>query len=417
MTLRCKPGQRIALMSMLVLLQWTFLLPGQDWPQWRGPGRDGVIQGFAEPKAWPESLQQKWRVNVGIGYSSPLLVKDKVYVFTRQGEQEAVSCLDFETGRLIWRDGYDAPYTVNPVAARHGRGPKSTPVYDSGRLYTLGISGILSCYDAEKGRVLWRREFASEYRSTSPLYGAAMSPVVERGLLIAHVGGNDSGALMGFDALTGKTKWAWNGDGPAYASPIIVELGGSRQIVTQSQKYIVGISPADGTLLWSIPFTTPYVQNIVTPVLYRQTLIFSGLQNSVIAVRLQNNSGTWKSEKVWENTDVSFYMSTPVRNGDILFGMSNKRKGQFVALDAQTGKTLWSAEGRAGDSAAVLTAGGKVFFLTNDATLIVARAVGTGFDEVRRYTVAPAPTWAHPVFAGKRILIKDAETLASWSFE
>jgi outer membrane protein assembly factor BamB len=361
-------------------------------------------------------LQQKWRVNLGIGHSSPLLVKDKVYVFTRQGEQEVVSCLDFETGKLIWRDGYDAPYTVNPVAARHGKGPKSTPIYDSGRLYTLGISGILSCYDAEKGKALWRREFASEYRSTSPLYGAAMSPVIERGLLIAHVGGNDSGALTAFDALTGKTKWAWNGDGPAYASPIIVDVAGSRQIVTQSQKYIVGISPADGTLLWSIPYTTPYVQNIVTPVLYKRTLIFSGLQNSVIAVRLQNNGGSWKSEKVWENTDASFYMSTPVLSGDILFGMSNKRKGQFVALDAQTGKTLWSAEGRAGDSAAVLAAGGKVFFLTNDASLIVVRAVGTGFEEVRRYTVAPSPTWAHPVFAGKCVLIKDAETLTSWGF-
>lgn len=402
--------------SMFVLMQGSLLVMGQDWPQWRGVRRDGVIEGFAEPKAWPESLQQKWRVNVGIGYSSPLLMKDKVYILTRQGEQEVVSCLDFESGKLIWRDGYDAPYTVNPVAARHGKGPKSTPVYDSGRLYTLGISGILSCYDAEKGKVLWRREFASEYRSTSPLYGAAMSPVVERSLLIAHVGGNDSGGLTGFDALTGKTKWVWNGDGPAYASPIVVDIGGSRQIVTQSQKYIVGISPADGTLLWSIPYTTPYVQNIVTPVLYKQTLIFSGLQNSVIAVRLQNNGGSWKSEKVWENTDVSFYMSTPVLNGDILFGMSNKRRGQFVALDAQTGKMLWGAEGRAGDSAAVLTAGEKVFFLTNDATLIVARAAATGLEEVRRYTVAPSPTWAHPVLAGKCILIKDAETLASWSF-
>ena len=403
-------------LMMFVLMLGAMLGMGQDWPQWRGAHRDGVIQGFTEPGTWPETLQQKWRVNVGIGYSSPLLVKDKVYVFSRQGEQEVLSCLDFATGKQIWRDAYDAPYTVNPASARHGKGPKSTPVYDSGRVCTLGISGVLSCHDAEKGKALWRREFASEYKSTSPLYGAAMSPIVERGVVIAHVGGNDSGALIAFDTATGKTRWAWNGDGPAYTSPIIVDIGGTRQIVTQSQKNIIGISPADGALLWSMPYTTPFVQNIVTPILYKQTLIFSGLQNSVIALRVQNNGGKWNIEKVWENTDASFYMSTPVLSGDILFGMSNKRKGQFLAIDAQTGKTLWSAEGRAGDSAAVLAAGGKVFFLTNDATLIVARAAGTGFDEVRRYTVAQSPTWAHPVFAGRSILIKDAETLTSWGF-
>ena len=146
----------------------------QDWPQWRGPGRDGLISAFQEPKAWPAQLKQAWQVTVGTGHSSPLLVGRRIYLLSREGEQEVVSCLDLETGKPIWRDRYPAPYTVNSAASRHGKGPKSTPVLQSGTLFTLGIGGILSAYDAEGGRLRWRREFASEYPKTSPLYGAAM---------------------------------------------------------------------------------------------------------------------------------------------------------------------------------------------------------------------------------------------------
>jgi outer membrane protein assembly factor BamB len=389
----------------------------QDWPQWRGPNRDGVIPFFSEPKSWPDQLKQQWQISVGIGHSSPILVKQKAYVFTRQGEQEVVSCIDFETGKQIWRDMYSAAYTMNPAATRHGKGPKSTPIYHAGKLYTLGINGILSCYDAESGKLRWRREFGSKYSATSPLYGTATSPIVDRGLLIAHVGGDDSGALTAFNLETGREVWSWNGDGPSYASPIIVDLGGARQVVTQSQKNLIGIAAADGKLLWSIPFTTAYVQNIITPIIHGQTLIFSGLDKGVMAIKLRQSGGSWTTEKVWENPEVSFYMSTPVLSGNLLLGMSNKNKGRFVALDANTGKTLWATSGREGDNAAVLTAGGSLFLLTSDGELIVAKAGGTGFEQLRRYTVAKSPVWAHPVLAGNRILVKDAEMLTLWKAE
>ena len=402
---------------LFVLSQCQMPVTAQDWPQWRGPNRDGNITSFAEPKAWPDQLKQKWQITVGIGYSSPVLVKQRIYLLTRQGEQEVVSCSDFETGKQIWRDTYSAAYTMNAAATRHGKGPKSTPVFSAGKLCTLGISGILSCYDAENGKLRWRREFASQYSGTSPLYGTATSPIVERGLLITHVGGHDSGALTAFDLETGKTVWSWNGDGPSYASPIIVDLGGTRQIVAQSQKYLIGVAVADGKLLWSIPFTTAWEQNIVTPVVFKQILIFSGLDKGVMAIKLGQSGGKWTADKVWENSESSFYMSTPVLNGNLLLGMSHKNRGRFVALDAGTGKTLWATNGREGDNAAVLTSGDKLLLLTSDAELIVAKASSTGFEPLRRYTVAKSPTWAHPVLAGKHILVKDAETLALWSVD
>ncbi len=406
---------KIAAVLSFVLSQCQESVSPQDWPQWRGPNRDGVVRSFAEPRVWPEKLTQEWRINVGTGHASPLLVNRKVYVFTRQGESEVVFCIDFRTGRQIWRDSYPAPYTMNSAATRHGKGPKSTPVFHAGKLCTFGIGGILSCYEAETGSVRWRMHFEKKHASASPLYGTATSPVADRGLLIVHVGGQNDGALTAINLETGKEVWRWKGDGPSYASPVVADLDGTRQIVAQSQQNLVGVSADSGMLLWSIPFATAWEQNIVTPVVYNQTLIFSGLDKGVMAIRLGHSGGKWTAGKVWENTDESFYMSTPVLNGDLLFGLSHKGRGRLVALDARTGKTLWATAGREGDNAALLSAGDTLFCLTGDGELIVARAGRTRFEPLRRYTVAQSPTWAHPVVAGSHILVKDAEGLTLWS--
>jgi len=383
----------------------------QDWPQWRGPNRDGISSVFLESKAWPEKLKLKWKVNVGEGHSSPVVANGSIYLHTRQGDREVVSCLRTETGQVIWQEGYAAPYTVNPAAAYHGKGVKSTPVVAGGRVYTFGITGILSCFDSNTGKPRWRKEFGS------PDFGAAMSPVVDRGLLIAYVGTNGHGALTAFNAETGAEKWSWKGDGPAYASPIVAELGGTRQVVTQSQNNIVGVSAAAGELLWQIPFSTPYEQNIVTPVLYHETLVFSGLSNGVMGVKVLKRGSKWLTETVWQTKDVGMYMSSPVASGDLLFGLSHLKHGQFFCLDPRNGAILWTSEGRQADNAAIIDGGSVLVFLTNDAELIVARKSGKAFEPLRKYSVADSPTWAHPVILNSGILIKDATTLALWGTE
>jgi outer membrane protein assembly factor BamB len=400
-----------------IILFASLSLAAQDSPQWRGPKRDGIIPAYAGPRAWPEQLKQKWQVNVGVGHSSPLLAGKNIYIFTRQGEQEVVTSLDLDTSKVLWRNAYDASYTLNPIANAHGKGPKSTPVLSSGRLFTLGIGEILSCYDAKTGKVAWRREFSKAFKATSPEFGTSTSPVVEGKLVIAFVGGLHEGALTAFDTETGKTVWQWSGDGPGYASPIIIDIAGVRQLVTQSQKKIIGIHVADGRLLWEIPFTTPYIQNIITPVLYKDLLIFSGVEQGVMALRMSQNGSEWKTEKVWENKAMSFYMSDPVVSDGRLFGMSHRNKGSFVALDASTGKTLWETTGREGDNAAILVGGDKLFLLTSDAVLIVAKSSGTAFEPIRKYTVANSLVYAHPVISGGNILVKDGENLTLWSAE
>jgi outer membrane protein assembly factor BamB len=380
-----------------------------DWPQWRGPHRDGIGTAITEPKVWPEQLKRKWQVKVGEGHSSPIVAGGKIYVHARQDDREVVQCLRPENGQVVWQQSYDAPYKVNPAATRHGKGVKSTPVVEGNRIYTFGIGGILSCFDASTGKPQWRKEFGS------PDFGVAMSPIVDRGLLIAHVGTRGKGALTAFDAQTGAEKWSWKGDGPAYASPIVVELGGMRQVVTQSQSNIVGVAAATGQLLWRIPFTTSYDQNIVTPVLYHDTLIFSGLGNSTFGVKAIKRGAEWTTETLWQNKETAMYMNSPVLSGDLLFGMAVRNKGQFFCLDPRNGTTLWTSEGRQADNAAIVDAGPVLLILTTNAELIVARKSAKAFEVVRKYTVADSPTWAHPAVTGNGILIKDSTMLALWS--
>jgi len=381
-----------------------------DWPQWRGLNRDGGGAAFTEPAVWPEKLTARWKIAVGGGHSSPVLAGERIYLHSRQQENEIVSAIDAATGKVIWQDRYAAPYRVNQAASGHGPGPKSTPVVAGGRVITLGISGILSAFDAASGKVLWRKPAPA----VLPVYGTAMSPIVDGSLVIAHVGGHDSGALTAFDVATGAEKWKWSGDGPGYASPVVGTFGGTKQVITLSQDRLIGVSAATGALLWELPLRTPYTQNVVTPLVYNDMVIFSGLENPVAAIRPVNKGGKWIPEKVWENAGEGMYMSSPVRVGTTLFGLSNRNRGHFFAIDLATGKTLWATRGREAENAAIVSAGKLLFLLKDDAELIVARPNPASFDVIRRYTVAESPTWAHPVIDGSRIFVKDAETLMLW---
>ncbi|HVF44545.1 MAG TPA: PQQ-binding-like beta-propeller repeat protein [Pyrinomonadaceae bacterium] len=387
-----------------------------EWPQWRGPNRDGLVTGVAAPSAWPKELKQSWRVTVGVGHSSPVVSGGTIYQFARQGEDEVLLALDASTGKELWRAGATpAPYTVNPAASGHGKGPKSTPVVASGRVYTLGIAGLLSAHDAKTGRLVWRKDFSKQFPTTSPLYGTSMSPVVVGGLLVAHVGGHDKGALTAFDAATGAVKWSYDADGPAYSSPVLLTVGGERQVVAFTQKELVSVLAASGALLWKLPAKTAYDTNCNTPVVYKDTVVVSFEGGGIAAVRPVREGGKWSAKEVWRNEENELYMNTPVLAGSTLYGLSARKKGQFFALDAATGKTVWQGPGRMGENASIINVAGTLLALTNDAVLYVLPASASSFAPSAQYTVATSQTWAHPVFLGDQILVKDETTLAALS--
>lgn len=386
-----------------------------DWNQWRGARRDASAN-FTPPAKWPEKPTQVWKVAAGVGHASPVVVGTRVFLVSRVGEQEAITAYDAATGKQVWRAAYDAPYQMNPAATGHGKGPKGTPIVDRGRVYALGISGILSAVDASTGKVAWRHDFKKDFPRTSPEFGASMSPMIDGELLVVHVGGDKNGALIAFDRTSGVQKWSWKGDGPAYASPIIATFGGVRHLITQTQGHVVGLSPADGKLLWQIPFTTDYEQNIITPVVTDGMLIYGGLSKPTTAIRLVQEGGAWKPQQLWQNADIPMYMSSPVVAVGVLYGLTHRNRGQFFAVDVKSGKMLWTSPPRQGENAALTVARGVVIATTTDGELVVFRQGTTAFELIREYTIAESPVWAHPAFVGGGILIKDAESLSLWRF-
>ena len=382
-----------------------------DWAQWRGANRDGAAT-FTIPAAWPDKLSLKWKVDVGIGYSAPIIVGDRVYAFSRQGEDEVMRALDAASGKVVWETKYNATYKPNPAATRtHGTGPKSTPTFADGRLYTLGMSGIVTAFDAASGKQLWQKPKPE----VEPLYHTAMSPLVDRGLVIVHVGGHSNGALTAFDARTGDVKWSWNGDGPAYGSPIAVDLGGTRQVITMTQDNLVGVAAATGELLWKRPYTVRSTRNAATPIVHNEIIIVSGLGMPITGFKVVNRGGQWTSEDIWVNNDAGMDMSTGVVGENTLYGFSHRNSGQYFAIDANTGQTLWLSEPRQAENAAVVRSGNLWFTLDTLAELKVVRANPRQFEILKRYTVADSATWAQPVLAGQRILVKDLSTISLWT--
>ena len=380
----------------------------RDYPQWRGRNRDGEASAFTAPKSWPEALSRRWKVDVGEGYATPLVVADVVYCFARRGGDEVMTALDATTGKERWHTGYPAAYTPSSPAAAHGAGPKATPAFHDGRLFTLGISGIVAAFDAANGKILWKTEAPSE----PPFFSAASSPVVEGGVVMVHPG--NYGPLTAYDVRSGEIKWT-AGAGGFFASPLVAILAGTRQVITVTQSSVIGVSVADGTLLWRYPW--PGGEGGTMPVLHGETVIVGALNAGAAAFTPHSRDGKWTVEPVWTTKDVSLYLSNPVVVGDALFGFSRRASGQFFALDAKTGKVLWLGPPREATNSAVVKAGDLLVLLNDDGKLIVARSSQTGFEPLKRYAVAESATWAQPSISGNRVFVKDVSSLALWTID
>jgi outer membrane protein assembly factor BamB len=384
-----------------------------DYTQWRGPNRDGSAAGFVEPKIWPKALRQRWTLEIGPGYATPLVVGNRLYTITRRNENEVMMALDAATGKVVWESSYAAPYTMPAGTVAHGPGPKATPLYYDGKLYTLGISGIVSAFDAATGKRLWQVPKGSP----DPLYGTAMSPLADGDRILVHVGGHDKGALTAFNKDTGAVVWRWTGDGPAYASPIVATFGGTRQIVTVSQKTVNGLAADTGTLLWQRPLKSDYDNNSIAPILYGDAVVVSAQGKGIALLRPVQRAGKWDVDVVWETKEAGLFMSNAVVVGDVLYGLSHLSAGQFFGLDLKSGKILWKTRGREAENTAIVKAQNVLFLLNDDAELIVARPSRTAFEPVQRYTVAKSATWAQPTVSGNRIFVKDVSSLTLWTLD
>jgi outer membrane protein assembly factor BamB len=274
------------------------------------------------------------------------------------------------------------------------------------------MTGIVTAWDANSGKQLWQKPGSEPV----PMYTThSFSPIVEGNTVIFHVGGHMKGALTAFDAATGNVRWSWDGDGPGYGSPMIVELGGTRQLVTITQGKVVGVDVSNGTLLWERPFVSANFTNGMTPVVNGQSVIVSGNGGPTVAFAVARRNNQWTTETLWENTDSQLRFTNPVIIGNAMIGMSSRNSGQYYSVDAATGKTLWLSEPRQGGNAAVAKAGNLVFLLEDDGELVVIRGNSAMFDLVKRYKVAESETWTQPTISGNRIFVKDLAHLTLWT--
>ncbi len=384
----------------------------QDWPQWRGPNRDAKASGFTAPKTWPKELTQKWKVTVGLGDASPAVVGNKLYVFVRQETNEVIRCLDATNGKELWSEKYDATQPSGPSAAVHS-GPRSSPTVADGKVLTIGVGGVLSCVDATKGKMLWRKD---DFSGAWPRFYTASSPIAVDGLCIAVLGGESNGGVVAYDLTSGDQKWKWTGDGAAYGSPVILTVSGTKMVVTLTARKIVGIGVADGKLLWEAPFPVQGMSyNADTPIVDDQTVIYAGAGRGTKAVKIEKTADGFAAKELWSNPDNGVQFDSPVLKGGQIYGVS--QRGVLFCLDAQSGKTLWTSELGGRGFGSIVDAGSALLALTPKGELAVFEPSAQEYKKLTGYKVADTETYAYPVAAGKGLFVKDKDAVSFWSVD
>ena len=395
------------LTTCFILLMITFVSHSQDWPQWRGTNRDGKVTAFAYPLAWPEQLTPTWKVTVGRGDGTSALVTDRIYVYSKVGENEVLQCIDAATGKQLWQSaGYPAPAVTGPASSHPG--PRSSVAVAEGKAVAVGVGGDIACFDAATGKLLWRNE---EFKGQVPQFYTGMSPVISSGLCYAHLGGPKTGTFIAFDLATGSVKWKVEGEAPPYGSPVIMTVDGTKQVVFQCQTKLVSLNLTDGKQLWELetPVGTGRVNNAASPVADGNKIYYTGLNNGVNAAEIKKTGNSFTVSKLWTNPEFTTVYNTPVVKDGFLYGISSQSR--LFCINASTVQTAWTDETALQNFGSIVDAGQVLIALTSNSHFVVFRPDGQKFNKVAQMKLAETGIYAHPIVSGKRIFIKDVESL------
>ena len=410
-------------MIRLALLAFWVAASGGDWPQWRGEGRDGAVRGAERTGPWPVELARLWERQVGGGYSGPVVAGDRVWVHARRGGKEVVTCLRLKDGAPVWRQDYDAPFVQDPTAKAHGEGPYSTPALAGGRLFTLGMTGVLSVWEAAAGRLLWRKESGREFQWAYSYFGTAQSPLVWNSLCFVHLGGHRrtkdfaaAGAMMALGEENGKEVWRWRGEPPCGASPVVAMIGGVPHLALKTAREIVGLDARTGRELWRIAWPVIEINTIVTPFFVGDVLITSDYDKGMVAWRIEKQGAEWKARPLWSHREASLMMSTPVMVNGVLAGFSHFNKGQVFGLDPGSGRLLWRGEPRRGEHASVVAWGRDLLVFLEDGRMKAGRATREGFQVERTYRLTSTGTWAHPAVTDTHVLVRAGDRITAYAW-
>jgi outer membrane protein assembly factor BamB len=426
---------------VICVLKITFApIFAEDWPEWRGKGRNGIWTESGILDKFPEKgLTAVWRTPIHGGFAGPAVAAGRVFVtdFKRSSGKKGMEralCLDEKSGKILWTREWDADYQ----GISYDTGPRATPTVDGDRVYIVGGSGTLLSLNARTGDVIWRKDYVKDYRMQMPTWGIASAPLVDGDRLIAIVGGQPDAKVIAFDKMTGKEIWRAlpSESEQGYSQPVIVAARGTRQLIIWDPTAVVALDPATGKTYWQHPFRINLSLTLATPVFDGSRLLVSSFYNGSMLLDLakENASVIWKGKSNSEiNTDgLHAVVNTPVIDGDYIYGICSY--GQFRCLNLKTGERIWETmevtKEKARWASGFIVRHGDRYFINNDrGELIIAKLSAQGYQEISRtQLIKPtsnpgnrrelgAVNWSHPAYANRHIVARNDEEIISVSLK
>jgi outer membrane protein assembly factor BamB len=398
---------------MVILLVCAAAVRAGDWPQWLGPKRDGNTTEKVAAWKEKESPRVLWRQPIGQGFSSPVVAGGRVFLHAgvKDREEEEVVALDAATGKQLWKDAYARP----PFKSVLGTGPRATPTVAGKRLYTIGINGLLSCYEVEKGKRLWQVDLYRQFEAELPSFAVCCSPLVIGNRVIVSVGGKGR-CVVALHADTGEVQWQALDDAASTSSPVLF-AGGERlrgaapDVVFMTPLRLIGLDPLDGTVRWEHPMVFQPRGTSPTPIAAGDQVVASTQAHGAVAIRVGKKDDKTAAEEAWQNKEMKSYFSSGVAAGGLLLLVTNVVEPlpatAITCLEARTGKELWKKEKVGYFHAGLLRTGdGKVLVLNDSGVLTLLEVDDKGAREVARARVCSG-TLVSPALADGRLFVRD----------
>jgi outer membrane protein assembly factor BamB len=398
--------------SCALLLAAPAFLQAGDWPQWRGVGRDGHAAETLAISTLPQDLKPAWRIDIGGGFSSPVVAGGKLVYLDDQRGREVVHLVEAQSGKELWNLPFAETY-----GDEWGSGPRSTPIIDGELLYVQSCNGEFRCIKMADGKIVWATSFEKDFgvafignkanEGTATRRGNNGSGVIEGDRLFLPVGSANGASLACFDKKTGKVLWKSQNDEAAYSSLMVATLAGVRQVIYLSADALMGITLADGKLLWRVPLQTMAKRHAATPVIFGDSVIVNSHTFGLQSFKVTKAGEGLKAAQEWLNREMKINISTPVLVNGYLFSQGAGRN--FVCVDASTGRLMWSQEGFGDRYASAIAVGERLVIVTDRGELVLLAAAPKSYTELGRLQIC-GKTWNHPAYAGGKLYVREGLT-------
>jgi outer membrane protein assembly factor BamB len=378
------------------------------WTDFRGPNRDGKYAGSPIRTEWPrDGLPLIWKHPIGPGYASFVVADGRAFTIEQRRRQEVIAAYDLATGRELWTNAWDAEF----VETMGGPGPRATPTVHGGVVYALGAAGELRALDAGSGVARWRRNILTENSAPNLDWGMSGAPLIVDHAVVVLPGGSRGRSVVAYDKTTGDELWHSLDDRQAYTSPMLVTLGGLRQITFVSATRVVGLAAENGRLLWEYPWPTSQGINAAQPLMLGNDRVFvsSGYGQGAAVFEVTRDGERFATRTVWQNMRMKNKFTSPLLHDGHIYGLD---EAILACVDAATGELKWKG-GRYGYGQ-VMLAGDRLIVLTEDGEVVQVRATPTRHEEVASFPAIEGKTWNHPVIADGRLLVRNVREMAAF---